>query len=309
MKNELILAILVTSLALSAIFIFTLLKILSMRKRQEGLPLAFKELGAFGATLENIQRISQNLKDALKNVEGRLEERRRFDEVNQQIIKRIDHIIAGTKTKGIAGENIISEMLKQFPSDMIKRNFKIKGKEVEFGMVLSDGKIVPIDSKWTSSGSLEQLAHLDDPKERNNIINSIQREIKNRVQEVSLYIDPDVTTPLAITTIPDAAYSIIQDLHSQAYRKNVVLISYSMLLPYLLTLFHLHLQYSREYDIENLQQYLLDITRHTDEMNDILENKLIRASVMLSNATDEYRRIIASTKNSLIKISNRKPSS
>ncbi len=307
MKTEMILIILATVIVVSIVFITILIKILlSAKHREEDLPLSYKELGAFGATLQNVQRAGQNLKQIIQNIDSRLEERRRYDEINQEIIKRIDHIIAGTKTKGMAGENIISETLKQFPSDMIVRNYKIKNKEVEFGLVLSDGKIVPLDSKWTSSDVLEELAQEEDFRKRQQLINVVQKTIRNRIQEVSSYIDPEATAPLAIAAVPDAVYSVSQNLHPFAYKKNVVLVSFSLLLPYLLTLYHLHLQYSRDYDIENFQHYLLDVKHRVDELGDILENKVIKSSVMLANAIDQYRQIINSIKNSLLRITNQK---
>ncbi|HDM37789.1 MAG TPA: DNA recombination protein RmuC [Candidatus Omnitrophica bacterium] len=309
MTDNLMLTILVTVVAILIVFVAILLKIIISSSKQNGtIPLSYKQMGAFSATLENVERVSQHIKEVIRNIESRLEERKRFDELNQEMMRRIDHIISGTKTKGLAGENIVSETLKHFPSDMVVRNYKLKNKEVEFGLVLSDGKVVPIDSKWPSSDNLDKLADEEDIGKRQSLINSIQRDVRCRIQEVSAYIDSEKTAPLAICTVPDAVYSVSPNLHPFAYKKNVVLVSYSLLLPYLLTLYHLHLQYSRDYDIENLTHYLMDIRRRTDELNDILENKIIKSSVMLTNAIDQYRQILGSIRNSLFKITDKRKS-
>jgi len=309
MTDNLMLTILVTVVAILIVFVAILLKIIISNSKQNGtIPLSYKQMGAFSATLENVERVGQHIKEVIRNIESRLEERKRLDELNQEMIRRIDHIISGTKTKGLAGENIVSETLKHFPSDMVVRNYKLKNKEVEFGLVLSDGKVVPIDSKWSSSDNLDELADEEDVGKRQSLINSIQRDVKHRIQEVSAYIDSEKTAPLAICTVPDAVYSVSPNLHPFAYKKNVVLVSYSLLLPYLLTLYHLHLQYSRDYDIENLTHYLMDIRRRTDELNDILENKIIKSSVMLTNAIDQYRQILGSIRNSLFKITDKRKS-
>ncbi len=309
MTDNLMLTILVTIVAILIVFVAILLKIIISSSKQDGtIPLSYKQMGAFSATLENVERVGQHIKEVIRNIESRLEERKRLDELNQEMIRRIDHIISGTKTKGLAGENIVSETLKHFPSDMVVRNYKLKNKEVEFGLVLSDGKVVPIDSKWSSSDNLDELADEEDVGKRQSLINSIQRDVKHRIQEVSAYIDSEKTAPLAICTVPDAVYSVSPNLHPFAYKKNVVLVSYSLLLPYLLTLYHLHLQYSRDYDIENLTHYLMDIRRRTDELNDILENKIIKSSVMLTNAIDQYRQILGSIRNSLFKITDKRKS-
>jgi DNA recombination protein RmuC len=303
MNPEILLAVLITIIIVSIVFIIILVRLFSSsRRRQEELPLSYKELGGFDRTLQNVQRLGQDLKNVVQNIENRLEERKRADEKNEEVIRRLDHIIAGTKTRGIAGENIIDEVFKQFPAEMVVRNYRIKNREVEFGIVLSDGKIIPVDSKWTSSEDLKMLADEEDVKRRLQLINSVKKVIKSKIQEVSSYVDPEATAPLAVCAVPDAVYSVSHDLHPYAYKNNVILISYSLLLPYLLTLYHMHLQYSRDYDIENLQHYLLDVKHKTDNLTETLENKLIKSSVMLGNAIDEIRQIINSIKNSLLKI-------
>ena len=83
------------------------------------------------------------------------------------------------------------------------------------------------------------------------------------------------------------------------YPKNVILISYSMIAPYLLMFFSLHLQYCSSVDMDNFMHYLLDIKRHIEKMSEILENKINTASKMISNASDEYRQIIGSIKGSI----------
>jgi DNA recombination protein RmuC len=306
MSSQSIIVILAGFIALFLIIIGILIKVLTVLKKEKILPESYKQMGAFGSTLQNIQRLSERLKEIITDVNYKIEERKRIDEINQQMIKRIDHIIAGTKTKGIAGENIINEVLKQFPPEMIVHNFKVKNKEVEFGIVLSDGKVVPVDSKWTSSNLLEELSKEDNPQKRQQIINLLERTTKNRIQEVCQYIDPQITASLAICAVPDAVYSVSQNMHPFAYRKNVILVSYSLLLPYLLTLYHLHLQYSKEYDIENLQHYLLDIRHRINEMIEILDNKVEKSQVMLKNAADQYRQILSSIKSSLLKITSKK---
>lgn len=298
--------IIISSIVLGVLLVSVLLMLIALLRRKSSDQQTYKELGMLEATVKNIQQVSHNLKEGLLSIENRLEERQRIDELNQQMIRRLDHIIAGTKSKGMAGENVLAQTLSEFPPEMIARNQRIKSKEVEFALVLSDGRLVPIDSKWTSTAAAEDLSAIDDPAKRTSIINQAQREIKKKVQEVTTYIDAEITAPLAICAVPDAVFSLTQQLAGEAYKKNVVLISYSLLLPYLLTLYHLHLQYSREADIENIYHYLLEAKQNILQMYDVLENKLIRSQVMLSNATEEFRSLLISLKNSLSRITERK---
>jgi len=259
---------------------------------------------------KSTDKMQVNLENTLRAVEAirqRHDASKQREEDNSLSLKRLENIIAGTKTKGIAGENILKEALSVFPPDMIQQNFKVKGKEVEFCLVLSNKKVMPIDSKWTSTELLESVASEEDPQIRERLANQIQKEITRRVSEISQYIDPNLTTPWAIAAIPDSAHALCKDAYLAAYSKNVILVSYSMLLPYLLMFFSLHLQYSSSVDMENLAHYLIDIKRNVEQMTEILENKVEKAQTMISNASSEYRQILGSIKGSISSLESQKP--
>lgn len=223
----------------------------------------------------------------------------KIDEANRLSLKRLESVIAGTYSKGRAGENILKEAFKIFPSEMMANQFQVNGKVVEFGLVLSNGKKLPIDSKWPATSILEELENKEDEEIRKKIINQIESEILRRVREVSQYIDPLITFPWAIAAIPDSAFAVCRQAHLEAYKNNVILISYSMTIPYLLTFYSLHLQYYKTLEIENLEGHLIDIQRHLDEMRVILENKIIRSITTIQNAAGEYQQLIASVQGSL----------
>src|SRR4029077_18330061 len=72
---------------------------------------------------------------------------------------------------------------------------------------------------------------------------------------------------------------------------HVMVIGYAMALPYLLTLYQLHLQFARTVDMEKLQSALIDVERHLDTLESVLENKLQRAVTMLQNAYGEGKHV------------------
>ncbi|MCK4648476.1 hypothetical protein KAT51_03020, partial [bacterium] len=143
---------------------------------------------------------------------------------------------------------------------------------------------------------------------RAEIIEKIEKEVEKRTKEITQYINPAVTTPQAIAAIPDAAFSVCKKAHVEAYKRNVILISYSMAIPYLLTFLNLNLQYSRTVDIENLSHYLMNIKRNLDEMDSVLENYIEGASSRITNATIKYRELIGSIRGSLIALETSKSS-
>ena len=70
-----------------------------------------------------------------------------------------------------------------------------------------------------------------------------------------------------------------------------MVVGYAMALPYLLTLYQLHLQFARTVDMEKLQSALIDVERHLDTLEGILDNKLQRALTMLQNTYTEGKQV------------------
>lgn len=254
--------------------------------------------------------LQQHIGETLKTVEKiktDYEARRAVEEETRGYIRRMTDIIAGTKTKGAAGENILREAFKAFPPSMVKNNFRVRGREVEFGLVLNDNKIMPIDSKWPAADLLEEFSKAQEEAERARISERIEREVIKRISEVAQYIDISVTSGWAVAAIPDVAYFVLRKAHNEAFEKKVILMPYSMAVPYILTHFMLHLQYSSAIDAENLEQYLVEIKRNLSFMEEVLENKLEKASTMLDNATGEYRRALGAVRNSIASLESARP--
>ncbi len=117
--------------------------------------------------------------------------------------------------------------------------------------------------------------------------------MERRVREVSQYIDPAATSTFALAVIPDAAYDVCRGAIMSAHRRHVMVVGYAMALPYLLTLYQLHLQFARTVDMERLQSALIDVERHLDTLEAILDNKLQRALTMLQNTYTEGKQVSA----------------
>lgn len=261
-----------------------------------------KSLDGIGSGQKELGRNLHELQRSLDAIKTDYEARKNVDEATRESIKRLEHIIAGTKAKGMAGENVLREIFRLLPQEMIVSGFRVKGKEVEFGLLLSNGKVVPIDSKWVATDLLSSLAHEEDSAKQEALTQAIERELLKRVNEVAQYIDPVLTSSLAVAAVPDAAYAVCKSAHVTAYKRGVVLIPYSMVLPYLLMFFNLHLQFSSTVDVENIFHYLIDIKRALDTMDDTLENKVMRAKVMIENAANDYRFATSSIKSSIKQI-------
>src|SRR5207245_11579387 len=78
-----------------------------------------------------------------------------------------------------------------------------------------------------------------------------------------------------------------------AHTRHVTVGGYAMALPYLLTLYQLHLPFARTVDMEKLQSALIDIERQVDVLEGILENKVQRSLTVLQNAYTEGKQASA----------------
>src|ERR1700704_6562185 len=239
------------------------------------------------------ERLSQT-QSVVEGLRSALSARQPVEEEARASLRRLESVIAGSSTRGAAGENILEEALRHLPPEMLQRNVWVRGKVVELALRLPGGKLLPIDSKWVSSGALEQLAEpgLAAPR-RAQLTGQVEREVERRVREVSQYSEPATTTPFVLAVIPDAAYDVCRGAIVGAHQRHVMGVGYALALPFLLTLYQLHLQFARSVDMEKLQSALIDVDRHLDTLEGVLENKLQRAVTMLQNAYGEGKQVSA----------------
>src|SRR4030042_3759401 len=91
-------------------------------------------------------------------------------------IKNIENLFHGSKSKGMAGENILREIFKIFPPELIVFDYKVEGRPVEFGLKLPDGRIVPMDSKVVALEEMNQLITENNEEIRQRLIKKIETE-------------------------------------------------------------------------------------------------------------------------------------
>src|SRR6266576_4262968 len=103
------------------------------------------------------ERLTQT-QSVVEGLRSALTARQPVEDEARASLRRLESVIAGSSTRGAAGENILEETLKALPPEMLQRNVWVGGKVVELALRLPGGKLLPIDSKWVSSNALEQLS-------------------------------------------------------------------------------------------------------------------------------------------------------
>ena len=217
-------------------------------------------------------------------------------------LEKLENIIAGTQSKGRAGEAIVFEQLSKFPSEMMESRFSPgANKEVEYALVLPDQKRLPIDSKFPTE-ILQRATELEEKNQLELARKDVEEVIKKRVKEVSEYINSPLTTDIAICAIPDGAYRYCTTILSSAYKYNrVIILPYSMLVPFLLAFYRLYLIQFQTHSVD-LQRFLSQVAnmdKRIDEMGLILKNSIDRAVSMLTNASADLRDHLSNIKSSL----------
>jgi DNA recombination protein RmuC len=183
---------------------------------------------------------------------------------------------------------------------MIDMNFRVNGKVVEYALILANGKRLPIDSKWPSPELLDRLGEaMQDPTKEAAVVQEIERILRLKVRDVRQYIDPAATIGFALAAVPDPVFNACRRAHLEAYREGVILMPYSMTIPYVLALFRLHLQYARSIDLENLEGYLQQIDDNVTALDRLLENSIARGSTMIQNAFNDAKRNVGQMRGAL----------
>jgi DNA recombination protein RmuC len=226
---------------------------------------------------------------ALAEVKALEQGRARQMEQAGDALKRLEAVVAGSSTRGAAGENILAKALTQLPPDLLEINVAFGSKIVEYALRLPGGRLLPIDSKWPSVPALERLAETVDTQERRKLQEQIARDLRSRAKEMAKYLDPERTLSIAVLAVPDAAYHAAPEIHGEAYRDGVVVVPYSLALPYVLALYRLTLRFGSTVDTDQMAERLRALDESLRRVGDEVESRLSRGLVQIQNARDAIR--------------------
>ena len=204
-------------------------------------------------------------------------------------LKRLEAVVAGSATRGAAGENILARALGQLPPDLLEINVAFGSKIVEYALRLPGGRYLPIDSKWTSVAPLERLDGAEAPQERRRLVDQVARDVRARIRDMAKYLDPERTLCLGLLAVPDAVYTAAPEAHGEGYREGVVVVPYSLALPYVLALYRLTIRFGGVVDTDQLAARLRGLDECLRKADEEVEGRLSRALVQLGNSRDALR--------------------
>ncbi len=324
MSPELGLAILVSLLALAAAAV-ALLGVRGGRASAGTAEAVVRQLERLGADLARLGQVQERLRlemqqgredslrglaDVAQGLQGRLAlAQRELGEVkvleqarSRQLdgatdsLRRLETIVAGSASRGAAGESILSRALSQLPPDLLERNVAFGGRVVEYALRLPGGRLLPIDSKWTSAVALERLETTDDTVERRRLLDQVARDVRARIREMAKYLDPERTLSLALLAVPDAVHAAVPETHAGGWRDGVLVVPYSLALPFVLVMYRFAVRLGAAPEGEELGARLAQLSESLRRMDETVEGRVSRALVQLGNARDDLRGELASAR-------------
>lgn len=244
---------------------------------------------------------------SISELAGKFEERRRLEEAATVAVGRIERLIAGSWSKGRLGENLLAAALSEFPAGMVERDFTLGGRVCEFALLLADGKLLPIDSKWPALDIVERMEAELDPSAQEVLRRQVEKAVCAHLREVAAYVDPALTAPLAVMALPDSVYACCRRSHRVAKELRVLIVSYSLAVPVLMAVWNLYGTYAREVDQAELLNRVQDVSYSLQELGDRIEGQLSRGLKMAANAATEMRTLVGAARGSLDAIRSAAP--
>jgi DNA recombination protein RmuC len=204
-------------------------------------------------------------------------------------LRRLEAVVAGSSSRGAAGENLLARALGQLPPDLLLRDVAFGGRVVEYALRLPDGRYLPVDSKWTSKSALEALEAAETAAERRPHLAVVGRDLRVRAREMAKYLDPERTLSLAVLAVPDAVHSALPEVPAEAWGEGVLVVPYSLALPFVLTVYRLALRFGAASDPDAWRARLHVVDEALRAIEDEVEGRLSRGLVQVQNARDALR--------------------
>lgn len=179
-----------------------------------------------------------------------------LEKTNQQVgdiageLKVLQNVLSNPKQRGVLGEYYLDQVLKNVLSpDQYQMQYKFKDGEIVDAIIKLDGKVLPVDSKF-SLENYNRLLESSDKVEKETLSRVFKNDLKNRIDETSKYIRPrEGTMDYVFMFIPSEAiyYDLLinkvgtsgtnaRDLMEYAFKeKGVIIVSPTTFMAYLQT--------------------------------------------------------------------------
>lgn len=252
----------------------------------------------FGASTRIIKEITEELtkvSEGQKQVVG----------VTDQL-KHLQQILTNPKQRGVLGEYYLETVLKNvLPPGSYQIQYPFKNGEVVDAVIFYEGRIIPIDSKF-SLENYNRLLEATSDADRKRYEDALRLDLKNRIEETAKYIRPsEDTMEFAFMFIPSEAlyYDLLvnkvgaaeRDLVSYAAgEKKVLVVSPTTLLAYLQTVIQGLRQVEINKSTERIVKNVGELMRHLKDFDSYLQKLGVQMNTTANTyekAYKEFRKI------------------
>lgn len=208
----------------------------------------------------------------------------------QQSTEKFDRILFDPQAKGALGEKFVADQLALLPQDWVRHDVPFpNGTRVEFCILTFDKRLIPIDSKWPATPLLDRLGQTTDKAERMRLEKAIKNEVWKRGLEVTKYLDDDRTIGFGIAAVPDSVFALCSDIQPYLVKRNIVLISYSLLVPYILLMVKLFLANAQGVRSMQISQILESALTEIAQIQEHIDTDLRKPLDTIKEQQSEYR--------------------
>lgn len=217
----------------------------------------------------------------------------------KRLMESFTRTISGTKTRGMAGEEMLAEVLRNsIQAGIVVKDLKAADGCVEFAWKVDSNKYIPIDAKlpdvFELIGKYDSASDVEDQKSyKKEIIFKIIKEIKN----VQKYQNLPNTIDCCMLVVPPAVLEIAPEIISTAKESNVFICTYTDVFTIAYILGEQYIRMKEEGDIG---KYRKMIERLFQALGKIYKNieTIERGITIITNAKKDMQDEIAKTKDS-----------
>jgi DNA recombination protein RmuC len=225
----------------------------------------------------------------IRGLYERAQAREEMERWTAESLRRLESVMAGSASRGLAGEGLVESYFSVLPAEWVERNVTIKGSVVEFAFKLPNNLLLPIDSKFPAIDLVERLSSVEDGEEQRSLRRDLERKVEEKMREVTKYLDPNKTLTFAVAVVPDAVYELCPSARARGLQMGVVLISYSLLVPFLMLVLKFQLEALRSLDLQRLKSFLDTAEGLVRSLQDELDKRFSQSLKMLENSGSALR--------------------
>lgn len=262
---------------------------------------------------ESVQRQYATSAKIIADITERLT---KLDDTNKNVLQATDkledlqNILLNPKHRGNFGEFQLNSVLDNFfPPNQWQAQYKFKdGAIVDAALFLKDGKILPIDSKFSLENYNRMVSEKDTAKKA-KLAQEVKKDLKGRIDETAKYIRPaEKTMDFAFMFVPSEAlyYDMLiakvgetdvnsRDLVEYAYKdRRVIIVSPTTFVAYLQTVLQGLRSLQIEEQAKDIQKRVMQLGQHLNKYDDYMQrlgNSLGTTVNHFNNAHKELKKV------------------